>query len=284
MRHVTSADGTAIAVETVGAGPPLVLTTGALQGRASVRLLAEALADRFTVHAWDRRGRGDSGGAPDPWLDPLGADGADLIDAEIADLAAVVASTGSTPAHYGHSAGAMLVLEAVLRGLPACRVVAHEPPWRLPDESAGPRRALGTATMAALRDGSPDDAAAAFLGGFPAAAPAPVERLRTTPFWAGTVALAPSLPHDVALVVGEPLPVERLARLAPPLLALDGEHSPAWVRAAVTGLAGAVPGARHVTLPGQVHIVTPAVLAPVVAEFSAPDGGAPVPGTVGGGR
>ncbi|MEJ2887011.1 alpha/beta fold hydrolase [Actinomycetospora aeridis] len=261
-----------------------MLTTGALQGRASVRLLAEALADRFAVTTWDRRGRGDSGGAPDPGRDPLGPDGTELVAAEVADLAAVVAGTGGAPAHYAHSAGAVLVLEAVLRGVPASRVVAHEPPWRLPGDDPGPRRDLVAATMAALRAGDPDAAAAAFLDGFPAAAPAPVERLRRTPFWAGTVAHAASLPHDAALVVGEPLPVGRFAGLELPLLALDGEHSPAWVRRAVAAFAAAVPGAEHRTLPGQVHIVTPAVLAPVLAEFLTPDGGAPVPDAVGGGR
>ncbi|WP_433037494.1 hypothetical protein [Actinomycetospora sp. CA-053990] len=160
----------------------------------------------------------------------------------------------------------MLVLEAVLRGVPARRVVAHEPPWRLATDDPSPRHDLAAATMAALRDGRPDDAAAVFLGGFPAAAPAPVERLRATPFWARTVALAPSLPHDVALVVRDALPSDRLAALRTPLLALDGGASPAWVTEAVAALAAAVPGAEHRTMPGQEHFVLPSVLAPVLAD------------------
>lgn len=267
LAHVTSADGTRLAVETLGAGPPLVLTTGALQDRASVRLLAETLADRATVHLWDRRGRGDSGGAPDPSVDAGGPDGEDLVAAEVADLAAVVAHAGGTPAHYGHSAGAVLVLEAVMRGVPAARVVAHEPPWGGGDDGAAPRRALADAVLSALREGRHDDAAAAFLAGFPAAAPAPVARLRTTPFWARTVALAPSLPCDVALVARGPVPVTRLAGLAVPLLALDGGASPAWVRTGVDAVAAAVPSAERRTLPDQAHVVLPAVLAPVLAEF-----------------
>ncbi|HWN25750.1 MAG TPA: alpha/beta fold hydrolase, partial [Actinomycetospora sp.] len=237
---------------------------------ASVRLLAQTLADRATVHVWDRRGRGDSDGAPDPWRDPLGPDGDALVAAEVADLAAVTAHAahaGGAPVHYGHSAGAVLVLEALVRGVPATRVVAHEAPWPLDGDDPAPRRDLAAATMAALRAGRPDDAAAAFLDGFPAAAPAPVARLRTTPFWARTVALAPALPHDVALVARDALPADRLAGLAVPLLALDGGASPAWVRAAVDALAAAVPGARRRTLPGQGHLVTPAVLAPVLAGF-----------------
>ncbi|PVY96527.1 alpha/beta fold hydrolase [Actinomycetospora cinnamomea] len=267
--HVVSADGTRLAVETLGEGAPLVLTPGALQDRASMRLLAQALADRATVHLWDRRGRGDSGGAPDPARDPLGPDGDALVATEVADLAAVCAYAGGTPAHYGHSAGAVLVVEAALRGVPAARIVAHEPPWRRDDESPGPRCALADATMTALRAGSTDGAAAAFLEGFPAAAPAPVERLRVTPFWPRTAALAVALPHDVALICRDPLPIDRLAGLAAPLLAVDGGASPAWMAATVGALAAAVPGARRRTLPGQGHVVAPTVLAPVLAEFLA---------------
>ncbi|GAA4861630.1 alpha/beta fold hydrolase [Actinomycetospora straminea] len=265
LAHVTSADGTRLAVETLGEGPPLVLTTGALQDRASVRVLAQALADRATVHLWDRRGRGDSDGAPDPSVDAGGPDGEELVAAEVADLAAVVSHAGGSPALYGHSAGAVLVLEAVMRGVPAASVVAHEPPWR--GDDSPPRRALADAVLAALREGRDDDAAAAFLGGFPAAAPAPVARLRTTPFWARTVALAPSLACDVALVARGPVPAARLAGLAVPLLAVDGGASPDWVRAAVAAVADAVPGAARRTLPDQAHVVVPAVLAPVLAQF-----------------
>jgi len=266
LAHVISADGTRIAVETVGEGPPLVLTTGALQDRANVRMLAGTLAHRATVHTWDRRGRGDSDGAPDPELDPLGPDRETLVAAEVADLAAVVAHAGGAPAHYGHSAGAVLVLEAAMRGVAARRIVAHEPPWRLGDHDPGARHDLAAATLSALRDGRPDDAAAAFLDRSPAATPVPVEELRATPFWARTAALAPSLPHDLALIRGG-LPGDRLAALRVPLLALDGDESPARVIEAVAALAAAVPGAEHRTMPGQDHFVLPAVLAPVLLEF-----------------
>ena len=272
VEHVRSADGTRIAVESVGEGPPLVLTTGALQDRAGVRLLARALADCARVHVWDRRGRGDSDGVPDPRLDPVGADGDALVAAEVADLAAVgahaarAARDGGVPVHYGHSAGAVLVLEAVLRGVPAARVVAHEPPWPL-DGDPGGRRDVAAATTAALREGRDGDAAAAFLRGFPGVAPAPVERLRATSFWPRTAALAAALPHDLALVARDPLPADRLAGLAVPLLVLDGGASGPWAGAAVAAVAAAVPGAHRRTLPGQGHLVTPAVLAPVLAQF-----------------
>ena len=59
---VYSRDGTAIAFERSGDGPPLVLVDGALCYRASgpMRPLAARLADAFTVYTYDRRGRGES--------------------------------------------------------------------------------------------------------------------------------------------------------------------------------------------------------------------------------
>ena len=59
--HVTSADGTAIAFDRWGAGPPVVLLGGILQDRGTMAPLARALADHLTVIHPDRRGRGESG-------------------------------------------------------------------------------------------------------------------------------------------------------------------------------------------------------------------------------
>jgi pimeloyl-ACP methyl ester carboxylesterase len=63
MSAVRSTDGTTIAFERTGSGPPLIIVDGALGGRASgpARNLAAELADRFTVITYDRRGRGESG-------------------------------------------------------------------------------------------------------------------------------------------------------------------------------------------------------------------------------
>jgi pimeloyl-ACP methyl ester carboxylesterase len=58
---VTSADGTRIAYERTGDGPPLILVGGAFNDRSTVAGLAATLAPMFTAIAYDRRGRGDSG-------------------------------------------------------------------------------------------------------------------------------------------------------------------------------------------------------------------------------
>ena len=58
---VTSRDGTTIAFDRLGDGPPLILVDGALCYRAfgPMGLLAPLLAAHFTVFTYDRRGRGD---------------------------------------------------------------------------------------------------------------------------------------------------------------------------------------------------------------------------------
>ncbi len=61
MQKVTSKDGTAIAFDKTGHGPALILVSGALGDRFAALALTPLLSPHFTVLAYDRRGRGDSG-------------------------------------------------------------------------------------------------------------------------------------------------------------------------------------------------------------------------------
>src|SRR5687768_8378506 len=57
MNYVTSKDGTRIAFEKSGAGPALIIVSGALSARSlyegEPRLLVEMLSKRFTVYIYD---------------------------------------------------------------------------------------------------------------------------------------------------------------------------------------------------------------------------------------
>ena len=67
MDKVISKDGTVIAYDLLGNGPPVILVGGALQYRAidpRTAQLAALLAQDFTVFHYDRRGRGDSTDTP----------------------------------------------------------------------------------------------------------------------------------------------------------------------------------------------------------------------------
>lgn len=85
MHKVLSADGTAIAYDTVGSGPPVILVDGAFGSRSlgPNEPLAPLLATGLTAVTYDRRGRGDSGDAPRSGF-----------EREVEDLAALVEAIG----------------------------------------------------------------------------------------------------------------------------------------------------------------------------------------------
>ena len=61
MNTVTAKDGTIIAFDRLGDGPPVILVCGGSVDRMSNAPLAALLAQRFTVFNYDHRGRGESG-------------------------------------------------------------------------------------------------------------------------------------------------------------------------------------------------------------------------------
>src|SRR5436190_8552144 len=116
---VTSGDGTPIAVFSSGDGRPLVLVHGSTADHTTFRVVGPRLAERFRVHAMDRRGRGGSGDAP-----------AYAIEREFEDVAAVVAAVSagsrSSVAVFGHSYGGRCALGAALLTDAIDRVVSYE--------------------------------------------------------------------------------------------------------------------------------------------------------------
>src|SRR3954453_10079248 len=117
MHATISADGTRIAYDRSGEGPPIVLVAGAFNTRTTTEPLAVALRDRFTVLNVDRRGRGDSGDSA-PYA----------VQREIEDLDAVIGDAGGSAAVFGYSSGATLALHAAADGLPISRLAPHRPP------------------------------------------------------------------------------------------------------------------------------------------------------------
>jgi pimeloyl-ACP methyl ester carboxylesterase len=98
--------GLRIAFERAGEGPPLVLVHGAVSDCRVWQPQIDALADEFTVVAWDAPGCGKSEDPPESFR---------LL--EYADvLAGLIAALELSPAHVlGHSFGGALALELALR-------------------------------------------------------------------------------------------------------------------------------------------------------------------------
>ena len=130
---VISADGTSIAFDRLGDGPPVVVVGGLFCDRQRTHdlaeLLAKQLAGRCSVVNYDRRGRGDSTDTA-PYA----------VEREIEDLGALIAATGGEAAVYGHSSGAGLALRAAARGLPITRPRAARAALRARRRGQHPRR------------------------------------------------------------------------------------------------------------------------------------------------
>jgi len=255
MDTVKSADGTDIAFDRVGSGPPLVFVVGAFCDRATPKSIAELLGSQFTVFTYDRRGRGASGDSP-PYA----------VAHEIEDLAAVIDATGGPAFVFGHSSGAILALEAAAEGLRMRKLAAYEPPFIVDDTRSRPDR-LEARVTALVAAGRTSDAMKLFLAEGPQVPDAVVAAMETSPGWAPMEALAHTLPYDLAICGDMSMPADRLATIAIPTLAISGGASPDWARNTVDAVAAAIPGARHTSLPGQTHGAADDVLAPVLVEF-----------------
>lgn len=253
MQHVTSADGTTLALEQAGRGPALVLVPGAFCDRHAFRALAELLTDDFTVLRYDRRGRGDSTDTA-PYA----------VAREVEDLAAVLAVAGGSAGVLGHSSGAILALEAALAGLPISRLAVYEPPYVVGQDRARPT-GLAAEVDTALAARRPGDVVAAFMAQTVEMPPGAIAGMRQSPAWPALEALAPTIPYDLAVCGDQRVP-ERLSGIAIPTLALCGDDSPFWARHAVEVVAAQVPGARYASVAGS-HQVSEAALVPVLTEF-----------------
>ena len=253
MEKVTSADGTTIAHDRLGAGDPLILVAGALCDRHSLRPLADELASHFEVVTYDRRGRGDSG------------DGSSYsVQREVDDIAALLAAVGGTAAIYGHSSGAGLTAIAASTGLPFTRVVLHEPPYGPDDVDLSDD---GEQVLELIHEGRNREAVELFLlmTGMPkpdalevAAAP-------------GVAELAPTLAYDFAVmghgVTTGATPVELLRAVKPETLVLAGTATAPFMIDAAHRIVTMLPNASYVELADQHHVVPPELLAPVIVDF-----------------
>ncbi|MFI7453552.1 alpha/beta fold hydrolase [Nonomuraea sp. NPDC049714] len=252
MPTVTSADGTTIAYERTGDGPPLILVDGAMCHRAAgpMRPLAALLRDTFTVHLYDRRGRGESSDTR-PYA----------VAREVEDLQALIARAGGEEYVYGLSSGAALALATAAAGPGITGLALYEPPF-LAD--AGSRNEAYTERLHELLDaGRRGDAVALFMThvGIPEQV---IAGIRSQPGWATLEAIAPTLAYDDEILAD---PRHLASAITVPALLLAGGASPHGLQQAAKATADALPTAEHRTLDGQTHDVAPEALAPVLTEF-----------------
>ena len=113
---VFSLDGTKISYPTVGNGPSVIVIPGTLSMAADYAAFARALAEHFTVHTIERRGRGESG--------PQGDDYSIVKERE--DVLALQQKTGASFL-VGHSFGGFVALEAARHNPSLTKIAVYEP-------------------------------------------------------------------------------------------------------------------------------------------------------------
>jgi pimeloyl-ACP methyl ester carboxylesterase len=254
---VTSDDGTRIAFHTIGDGPGIVLLHGSMETARNHMAMAEELADAFTVHLPDRRGRGQSG--------PYGDDYS--VRKEVEDLDAVLNETG---AHYvfGVSASGIAVLEAA-RELPAIHKAAvYEPALFLEDipqltgwvdrfdreMAEGKVTAALVTSMLGLRLGPPimnvmPRGLLAWLTGLLLKS----EDKNAKPGDATMRMLAPTLHYEGVLLAEMADTLDRFADVKAEVLLLGGSKGLPFLKPALSGLEKTIPNVERIEFPGLDH-------------------------------
>src|SRR5579864_616128 len=186
-QHVVSRDGTRIAFDRFGDGPPLVLVVGAFNERPTGEPLARCLASHFTVFNYDRRGRGASG-------DTLPYS----VEREIEDLGALIDAAGGSAAVFGYSSGGFLSIQAAAAGLPITKLAIYEAPYLSSPDPTDHAAALSEL----LAQGRRGDTVEYFQREMVGIPPSVIEQLHAAPFWPALERIAHTLVYE-ALILGD---------------------------------------------------------------------------------
>ncbi len=241
MKTYASRDGTSIACFSYGkSGPPLLLIHGASTDHVLWDPVLPLLSPHFRVFAIDRRGRGESGDAPDY-----------EITHEFADVASVVEGIGEPIDVVAHSFGALCALEATLLTDRIHRLVLYESP--LPGMMVHLPSAVRDEMLALLAAGEKESVVCTFLRARLQLSQAEIDVVRALPNWPRRVQLAHTIPRELQALDEYAFDVDRLSRVTAEVTLFLGESSPPHRRKVADALLEALPTASLVSLPGQGH-------------------------------
>ncbi len=260
--QVVTLDGRRIDIHSMGTGPGVVVVHGSAVSAVHYRRLATALSGRFTVHLYDRRGRGRRG--------PV--DASHSVTSDVDDLRAVLAHTGSR-AVLAHSYGGLVALHGA-PGLGIERLAVYDAAVSIdggfPSAFVEPFAAAAgdfPLAMAILSKGLGAAGPFSWL-------PIPVQRLAAHVF-AATAAgrewrtMVPSAVVEAREVVAHDAPAAAYSGVTADVLLVTGARSPAYFTPASAALARAVPGSRHLVIPRADHNAIMDAHPPLVERMAA---------------
>jgi len=248
-RIVESSDGVGIAVfeagVTDGVRPPLILVHGATADHTTFRAVAPAFGTTRRLWAIDRRGRGDSGDAPEY-----------SIELEFDDMAAVAEAAarehGGPVDVLGHSYGGRCALGASLRTSDIRRVVAYESA-PLPAGTSYRPAGLLEQVRDALARGDKEAALSGFLAGIVGMSPADLDRYRAEAVWPARVAAAHTILREIEAEITPPAGLDALAAVTVPVLLIVGGTSRSPFGIGTDALASRLADATIVRIEGAAH-------------------------------
>jgi pimeloyl-ACP methyl ester carboxylesterase len=224
-------------VRTVGQGPGLVVIPGGTRRAHHYDKMAAALADQFTVHMIDRRGRGAS--------PPIDADYG--LETEVADAIEVLDETGARQI-FGHSYGGLVGLHVALhRDLE--RLILFEPAVSL-DGGIDLSWLEDHEKIATARDYAFFLTTMQFMPRTPIAVPLLWTLLRVN---RDVREMLPTIIPELRQVAVLDSDGSRYEDVATPTLLLGGGRSPAYLRDILPMLAGILPQAKAIMIPECDH-------------------------------
>jgi len=265
MEHVTSADGTRIAFERQGDGPPLILVHGTTTDHHVWDRVAPRLAEQFTVYAMDRRGRGESGDAEEY-----------AIEREFEDIVAVAEAADGPVSLLGHSYGGVCAVGAAPRLSGLRRLVLYEPPLWTPLRDPVPESLFERMEdLAARGEREANERILELFFEEVANSAERLEAIRSSPNYDRHVASASELPRELrGREAYRPTPDTYPDVEAPMMLLLGTETSDA-LNDSTTATTDLFADSTLVRLPGQGHgamYSAPDLLTANVVAFCADDG------------
>lgn len=241
METVTSADGTEIAFERAGSGPPLVLVHGTISTHTAWEPVRPDFEDHYTVYAMDRRGLGESGDADEY-----------ALEREAEDVAALVESLEDSAVLFGHSFGALVSLEAAIRTDELRTLILYEPIFPVGDDELYSEELL--AEMETLRETDEyERLLVKFLEGILELPPAEIDAMRSNPSWPDLVDAALTLYRETTAEHEYEFDPTRVTKLTTPTVLLTGRESPDDFTNPTDELERALPDSRIVTFEKQGH-------------------------------
>jgi pimeloyl-ACP methyl ester carboxylesterase len=257
-----SKDGTEIGFWTEGAGPPLVMVHGITSTHLTFDEILPHLTTQRTVTVYDRRGRGQSGDAPEAYD----------LSREVEDLLAVLDALALPEVDvFAHSFGAYIAIGAArAEGSGRIRrMVFYSPGFgeHYPESTLAEIDAL-------VAGGERDRALRILLMDIIGMPSDEVEFMAQSPAWAARIASVHTVARECRADRDFPLDAATLGSLSVPVLVVSGSTNPPNKQAVASRLAESIPGATLEVIAGEGHVAhhtAPERLAEIVLGFTGPD-------------